>query len=234
MRSFDDFKADVYARRDELLRVRRKRRRIFISCVPLVFCVVIALIFINGDFFARNKSSDSVMDETEEYYEETLYEDTNGTDRGEGEVVENTDDFEILPDSASSYVNYMTSQVEITDGNSESKTNATASNEGGSPSYHSTMSAQIEVSDGKISTCHLLNDEQEAKTVLQLITLTGAIDSELEPPAERVTVYLREYDMVTIYYYQGNSDKEPPEHEHAKIMSAQVADGILKYLEERK
>lgn len=232
MRSFDDFKADVYARRDEVLRVRRKRKRIILSCVPLVFCVVLAVIFINGDFFANNKSSDSVMDETEEYYEETLYEDTNGADRGEGEVVENTDDIEILPDSASSYINYMTSQVEISDGNSENKSNATASDEGGSPSYHSTMSAQVEVSDGKIVTCHLLNNEQEAKTILQLITLTGAIDSELKPPAERVTVFLREYDKVTVYYYQGNSDKEPPEG--AVIISAQVADGILKYLEERK
>lgn len=232
MRSFDDFKADVYARRDELLRVRRKRKRIILSCVPLVFCVVLAVIFINGDFFANNKSSDSVMDETEEYYEETLYEDTIGADRGEGEVVENTDDIEILPDSASSYVNYMTSQVEISDGNSENKSNVTANGEFGSPSYHSTMSAQVEVSDGKISTCHLLNNEQEAKTVLQLITLTGAIDSELEPPAERVTVFLREYEKHTVYYYQGESDKEPPEG--AVIIPAQVADGILKYLEERK
>ena len=234
MRSFDDFKADVYARRDELLRVRRKRKRIILSCVPLVFCVVLAVIFINGDFFAQNKSSDNATDVREEYSEETIYLDTNGTDRGESETVENTDDFEILPDSASSEVNYMTSQVETSDGNSESKTNGAPLQSHSDYSYSSTMSAQIEVSDGKIVTCHLLNDEQEAKTVLQLITLTGAIDSELEPPAERVTVYLREYDMVTVYYYQGNSDKEPPEHEHAKIMSAQVADGILKFLEERK
>lgn len=232
MRSFNDFKADVYARRDKLLRVRRKRKRIILSCVPLVFCVVLAVIFINGDFFAQNKSSDNATDVREEYSEETIYLDTNGADRGEGEDYVNTDDIEILPDSASSYVNYMTSQVETSDGNSENKSNATANGEVGSPSYHSTISAQVEVSDGKIVTCNLLNNEQEAKTVLQLITLTGAIDSELKPPAERVTVFLREFDKVTIYYYQGNSDKEPPEG--AVIIPAQVADGILMYLEEIK
>ena len=232
MRSFDDFKADVYARRDELLRVRRKRRRIFISCVPLVFCVAIALIFINGDFFARNKSSDNAMGATDEYSEETIYVDPDGAELDEGETVENTDDFEILPDSASSEVNYMTSQVEITDGNSESKTNGAPLQSHTDYSYSSTVSAQVEVSDGKIVTCHLLNDEQEAKTVLQLITLTGAIDDDLKAPTERVTVYLREYDMITVYYYQGDSDKELKEG--AIPISAQVADGILKYLEERK
>ena len=227
MRSFDEFKATVYERHDNIKRKRAKRKRIIATCIPLVFCIIIAGLFINGNPFAIKRGDNAEHETFDEYAEEIT---DGGVQNAAGNEEETfTDD--AVEDYYEYDKNYATSQTTETVAPDSNANGAPAKNDD-NYSYTSTVSARIEVIDGETASMRLINDEKEAKNILQIITLTGAIDDELTPPEQSITVYIREYDKITTYYYHGDRYRDAPEG--AITISAQVADGILNYLEEAK